>query len=702
MLTRFQLNENALFALRRVFILLLALMLALGGPLGVLAEDDFEIEEPEEEPYLYSGPVYDPDQLVVGNPTPLSGNFMTLLFGYNTSDVDVAALLNGYNLIRWDHAYDIFSPDPTVVSGMNVIEKDDSGEGNLVPGDETGNRTYVFTLNDELKYSDGTPITAADYAFSILLNTAPAAAELGGNTDHYAAIFGVSAYRAGETKGIAGVRILNDYTLSLTVDKEYLPFYYELGYLRVYPLPPRVLAPGCQVLDDGEGAYIDGVFNSTLLQYSLLDERFGYVTHPTIVSGPYELRSYDPETHIAEFEINKQYLGNWQGKRPGIKKLTLKPADNETMIEELEKGEYGLLNKVVKQGTIQDGLNLVHEQNYSMKSYARTGMTFLSFSCEQPGVNDEMVRRAISYCFDKDEVVNRYCGPYGIRVDGYYGVGQWMVQVLTGALSVPYPKNGEDLDTYEAAWQALSMDEIRKDPQPDVEEAIRILEAAGWTMNDYGDPFDIETDDYRCRRNEKGKMDKLDFTLGYPQGNEIGEILNGSFLRNMMDAGIRLTLEPMSWDQILREFYRQDERTCQILYLGSNFFEVFDVRARFDPEDAKKGLTNYSGIADEELFRLACEMAETEPGDNLTYEQRWLAFQKRYQEVLPAIGVYSNAYFDFYTRWLQNYNVSEYITWTDAILYAFMSDPTVPDEEELLEVERIEENGLADAGFEDD
>ena len=117
-----------------------------------------------------------------------------------------------------------------------------------------------------------------------------------------------------------------------------------------------------------------------------------------------------------------------------------------------------------------------------------------------------------------------------------------------------------------------------------------------------------------------------------------------------------------------------------MMYLGSNFYEVFDTRARFDPADAAVGLTNYYGIDDPELYRLSWELSRTEPGDILNYEIRWLALQERFQEVLPAISVYTNTYFDFYTRWLKNYNVSANITWTDAILYAYMSDPEIPEE----------------------
>lgn len=646
--------------MKRIIALLMAAMLLLTA--GAAWAEDFETEEDEEEEaYLYTGPAYDPKELVVGNPTPLSGNFTTRMWGYSTSDVDVMALINGYNLIRWDHGYDYFEPDPSVVTSMSVMDQS-AAEG--------GNRVYVLTLNEALKYSDGTPITAADYAFSILLSTAPAVRTLGGDTNHYTMILGVDDYRTGNRNGITGVRILNHYTLSLTVKKEYLPFFYELSYLRCYPMPIRAIAPGCQVLDDGEGAYIDGVFNSVLLETTLLDPKYGYLSHPSVVSGPYKLYSYDDETHEAVLDINTMYIGNFEGQKPSIHRLRIRPANGSDVIERLEAGEFGLLNKVLKEETIQEGVSLAGMQNYAMQSYSRSGLSFLSLCCELGAMKYQTVRQALALCLDKDETVSRYCGSYGIRTDGYYGIGQWMYQAASGSLAIP---------ELEEAGDALSMTNIKR-YDLDVEEAVHLLETDGWTLNSDGDPYDPEWDDYRCRMNEEGKIERLDFTLEYPVGNGIGDILKDTFIAHLTEAGIRVTLVPVDWQNLLREYYRLDRRTAHILYLGSNFQEVFDPRAQFDPSTARIGLGNNTGIADDELYRLACDMAATNPGDLLTYENHWMAFQQRYQELVPAIPVYSNAYFDFYTRWLQNYDVTGHVTWTDAILYAYMSEPTVPDE----------------------
>ena len=58
---------------------------------------------------------------------------------------------------------------------------------------------------------------------------------------------------------------------------------------------------GCEVRDDGEGAYIanidetavEPVFTAELLQSTVLDAENGYLSHPYLTCGPYKLVSYD-------------------------------------------------------------------------------------------------------------------------------------------------------------------------------------------------------------------------------------------------------------------------------------------------------------------------------------------------------------------------------------------------------------------------
>ena len=127
------------------------LLTVLLTPLSVLSEDWAERVTP----------AYDYQALTVGNPTPLEGNFFTDMWGNNTSDLDVRLLLHGYNLIVWNGEEGMFAVNPTVVSGIAVVDN------------EAGDRTYYLSLYSDLRYSDGSPITARDYAFSYLFCASP-------------------------------------------------------------------------------------------------------------------------------------------------------------------------------------------------------------------------------------------------------------------------------------------------------------------------------------------------------------------------------------------------------------------------------------------------------------------------------------------------------------------------------------------------
>ena len=77
------------------------------------------------------------------------------------------------------------------------------------------------------------------------------------------------------------------------------------------PYPISVLAPGCKVVDTEKGVGIvnasgtgDAMFTADLLQKTILDAATGYMSHPSVVSGPYTLTSYDAQSGTASFAIN--------------------------------------------------------------------------------------------------------------------------------------------------------------------------------------------------------------------------------------------------------------------------------------------------------------------------------------------------------------------------------------------------------------
>ena len=701
-------------------------------------------------------PIFPYDELTVGTTTPFEGNFFTSLWGNAVSDLDVRTLIHGHNLVEWRADEGAFGIDPSVVSGITVTES------------PAGDHTYTLQICDDLFYSDGTPITAADYAFSLLLTMSPEIEALGGEVRQADYLLGYGAYRSGKVPYLSGVRLLGERLFSITVNREYLPFFYEVGLLNVNPYPIHVIAPGCRVADEGQGVYITNIdpeileplFTEELLRETLLSEETGYLSHPSVTSGPYRLLSFDGET--AEFEINPYYKGNSGGSHPSIEKLHFTQAENETMIEELAKGNFGLLNKGVEAKALQKGMKLVSSgKTFGVSNYTRNGLSLISFCLEKETVADPAVRKAIALAFDKDAFVRDYVGNFGLRVDGYYGMGQWMVQLVNGTLAYPLdPPEDETDETAEAEyeellekWEELSLDEVPR-YDFDQEAAVQRLVEAGYVWNLEGGKFDPEKDEVRCKKvpirslEEGVELLPLELTLCYPEGNRAGEIFEKTLQEPLKEIGVSLTLTGIPMEELLKEYYRQQERDCDMIYLATNFDVVFDPSETFRYEEYRldlaseeffpagtyvyydgeerdgafvvpeEGLTgkelavilepdllpeesllvfvpsplNPGAIFDEELYRLSVELRRTEPGELLEYMEKWVELQERFGEILPAIPVYSNVYFDFYPRILHNYQVSETVTWGQAIIGAYLGDPGEKKDEERERQEALEES----------
>ena len=149
-----------------------------------------------------------------------------------------------------------------------------------------------------------------------------------------------------------------------------------------------------------------------------------------------------------------------------------------------------------------------------------------------------------------------------------------------------------------------------------------------------------------------------------------------SFRKNLADhlaeAGIRLTMEAIPMGELLSEWYWESERTADMIYLASNFEIVFDPATAFVETSAGEHLWFNTSLRDEELYQAALGMHSTEPGDVPGYMQSWIAFQERFNTVLPMIPVYSNVYYDFYTELLRCYEIAGNEGWGKAIVGSYL------------------------------
>ena len=603
-----------------------------------------------------------PGSFVVGVAGKPTGDFFTNLWGNSSYDMDVRAMLHGYETVVFSEQY-VFVPNPTAIESIGEEANDD------------GSKTYTLTVVPGLLYNDGTPITASDYVFGLLLQGSPQALALGGATMAVNHIQGFEAFNSGEAETFTGLRLVDERRFSITVKPETLPFFYELSMAQANPYPISVIAPGFEVADDGAGAYVRGAgpdlaeerMTADLLYDTLFDPETGYAAHPSVSSGPYEMVSFDAESGEARFTINRNFAGDWRGRKPAINNIVVVHIPPAEMVPALERGEVQLINKVTVGGDISDGLN----SRAPIRSYLypRQGFGFISFSCEIGPTRYEAVRKAVGYAFDREQFVAEFNQSYGIPVRGYYGIGQSMVQmILWGG-----PSDYAELTPEESeAWMGLSLEDLEGYAQ-NLDMAKALLADDGWTLNEAGEPFAEGVDEVRHKEAE-GELIPLTLRFAKQKDNEGADLIVLMLVEPMAELGMKLEVIELTFEELLESYYRKGERLFHMAFLATNFSSVFDPYFVFSPDERLQGLTNTSGLMDEALAQSALVLRQTEPGDLLDYCLRWHAFQKVFGDKLPMLPLYSNIYFDFSTNELQGYDPNRELNWPNALLYATLGE----------------------------
>lgn len=594
----------------------------------------------------------DQNELAVASLTQMSGMFFTDMWGNNSADLDVRTMLHGYGTVAWA-ADGNFIIDSTAVIDTQVSD------------DRSGNRTYTFTLSDALRYNDGTPITAKDYVFNVLLRSCPQVAELNGMNQAYNHLLGYEAFAQGQP--FSGVRLLDEHRFSLTIKRANLPNFYELHMIDAWPAPLAVIAPGCDVVDEGQGAWIQGgerPFDAALLRETLMDPETGYLSHPARTSGPYQLVAYDAVKREAAFEINPHYLGNYAGQKPAIQRVTFGWVRLDTMFDDLTSGRIDLINKVTDGEAIAQGMQLRGADKLASSSYPRAGLNMLAFACERPLTQSVHMRKAIMFCLDTMALCDEFLKGFGMPVYGYYGLGQWMAQDQEAL---------NPLCRYSFSLNA----------------AANMLQTDGWIYDEQGELFAQREGAVRYKRMEDGTLQPLKLRCALPEEGALTPYLETMLTQNLASIGGQIECVKLPFPELLAQYYRQSARDFDIMQVATNFTQVFDPFYTFHTGDEYQGVHNTTGLRDEGLMARADAMRRVPPGDLARYQEQWMAFQDAWMELLPMAPLYSNAYFDFYHLKLQNYNITAQSNWSAALLYAYIGDPPAETEPDTLSAEPI-------------
>ena len=408
------------------------------------------------------------NSIIMGNTTDLSGKFRYAAFGGTNpgaADLDVQNLSTGLETVATTKEGG-FEWNPTVVKSHEETMNED------------GTRTYTVTIYDDLKLSDGTPVTVKNYVVFPMVFSSPVGVAAAGK-DHQSGMTleGFKTFNTYDgtegsgTKELAGLRMIDDYTYSITVAADYANYFYAISYAGLSAYDVSLWIGDADVKDDGNGVYFTDDFYAkegdkyVMADHIVTASQNTDTTYP--YSGPYVVKSYDSADKSAVLELNPNFKGNYEGVKPTIAKVVYKKIVSSTQLEDLKAGTLDVIAGITGGDETNEALALADgsDGKYVYTHYSRAGYGKLGFRADYGPAQFTEVRQAIAYCMDRAKFAKDFTGGYGGVVDGPYYSGSWMYKAAVD--------QGMILNAYATS----------------VDSAIEVLTEGGWV-------YDAEGNDY--------------------------------------------------------------------------------------------------------------------------------------------------------------------------------------------------------------
>ena len=573
-------------------------------------------------------------QVILGSSTQVNADFFS---GWTNSATNsyLKTLMSGYETVSWTKE-GRYAINPTAVKSWKATDNAD------------GSKTYVFNIANNLVYNDGTKITAKDYVFNILYAASPQVVEIGARYGVGPEYVGYAAYHDGSAKEFKGIRLLGDYSFSIQIAAEELPYYYDLSLVSVGPLPLHVIAPGVTVTDTPNGAKLSDNFTTDLLRETVLTPNTGYRYRPLVTSGPYQFESYDPADSTASVILNPKFLGAYDGAKGNIYRIIIKLTNTATQMDELKTGAIDMLQGISGGAQITRGLDLHDQGIVNFASYPRYGYGKIAFACDFGPTQFPAVRRAIAYSLDRNEFARQYTGGYGIIVNGYYGASMWEYQQNKDRLD-------KELNSYAYNLQKAE-DELVKD---------------GWTLNKDGKAFVKGVDQIRYKKVD-GELMPLSIEWANTANNPVSDLIAAMLVPEVKKIGMQINGTTVDFAVLLDHLYKDgiEKPVYGMFNLGTGFATTQAIWYYYSTDPEYFGTYNTNFIADKELETIALDMKRTDPQDQKGWAEKWILFQKRWNTLMPDIPLYSDIYHDFFNPKIVGYDSSPTWQFQYAILRA--------------------------------
>ena len=368
----------------------------------------------------------DTHQLIYGTSTEITGDFApSNLWTSNATDNLIRNLTNDYSTVASDRGGALVI-NPTVCDGIEGVMNED------------GTKTFTIRIKDGLLFNNGEPISVKDFVWLTAFACSPVANEVGAKVAAYLMIKGGQEYFDGTAAAISGLRIPDDHTIQLTVNAEYVPYYFDLSYAAFNPTSMKYwFGDTVELKDDGEGVYFTGLTKEAI-QDRLDFTRF-HAGEDRVTAGPYNLVEYDQGSKQAVLVRNEFYVGNFEGQKPSIEKIIITLAEESTWIDGLKTGAFNLYDSINRGTKINTAMDLIEDEankaalgyGYDYVQFESSQYTQIVFQSDFGPTQFPAVRKAIAWTGMKSPASS-------VRVGA---------QLSTGLTALPHgcirkPKNG--------------------------------------------------------------------------------------------------------------------------------------------------------------------------------------------------------------------------------------------------------------------
>jgi oligopeptide transport system substrate-binding protein len=240
-------------------------------------------------------------------------------------------------------------------------------------------KTYTFTLRPEAVFQDGKKLTAADVKYSWERACYPETQSTTAAT-YLGDIAGADDVLAGKAREMSGLRILDDYTLQVSIDAPRSYFIYKLAY------------PTSFIVDSADVAKGTGWW------------------HSPNGSGPLKLAEWETSS-VLRLDRNDRYYGT----RPALKSVIFHLWSGVPM-DLYETGQIDATG--VGLGNIEKATDRSGPFYADLHVSPELSFTYIGFNTAQPPFDDANIRRAFSLAVDKEKIVSLVFKDMVTRADG--------------------------------------------------------------------------------------------------------------------------------------------------------------------------------------------------------------------------------------------------------------------------------------------